>query len=362
MVGSGSGNMMGLIDSKDFSDVVRKLRRFFEEKGWYEVHTQNRLSILAACEDPKTITVYNYNGQVWPLPQTGQMWLEHELLNNPDYPGVFCLSTSYRNEPNPVQGRHEKIFPMFEFEMKGSMQDLIELEIELLHYLGFGDKSSFYHADYRELATEYDVDELEHEHEEQMCSENGPVVFLEDFPNTTSPFWNMQQAEDKLSAKKVDVILHGQETIGSAERSTDRNEMRKQFYEISDGAYSNILFANFTKERVEKELEEFLQFNFFQRCGGGIGITRLIRAMRLSNLLGNPLPCDIVNDSDVVSLSSDEEIELKTKRRKKSRCWGLPVSPIDNKKRTITNIVSSGVSIAGGKALEVMVEGAAKAL
>ncbi len=103
MVGSGSGNMMGLIDSKDFSDVVRKLRRFFEEKGWYEVHTQNRLSILAACEDPKTIAVYNYNGQVWPLPQTGQMWLEHELLNNPDYPGVFCLSTSYRNEPNPVQ-------------------------------------------------------------------------------------------------------------------------------------------------------------------------------------------------------------------------------------------------------------------
>ena len=288
MVGSGNGNMMGLIDSKDFSDVVRKLRRFFEEKGWYEVHTQNRLSILAACEDPKTITVYNYNGQVWPLPQTGQMWLEHELLNNPDYPGVFCLSTSYRNEPNPVQGRHEKIFPMFEFEMKGSMQDLIELEIELLHYLGFGDKSSFYHADYRELASEYNVDELEHEHEEQMCSENGPVVFLEDFPNTTSPFWNMQQAEDKLSAKKVDVILHGQETIGSAERSTDRNEMRKQFYEISDGSYSNILFANFTKERVEKELEEFLQFNFFKSCGGGIGITRLIRAMRLSNLLGNP--------------------------------------------------------------------------
>ncbi len=38
--------------------------------------TQSRLSILAACEDPTTISTYNYAGEVWPLPQTGQMWLE----------------------------------------------------------------------------------------------------------------------------------------------------------------------------------------------------------------------------------------------------------------------------------------------
>ena len=60
---------------------------------------------------------------------------------------------------------------------------------------------------------------------------------------------------------------------------------RKQFYSISDGSYSNILFSHFTKERVEKELDEFLNFKFFDRCGGGIGITRLIRAMKLSNLI-----------------------------------------------------------------------------
>ena len=66
------------------------------------------------------------------------MWLEHELLINPNYPGVFCISTSYRNEPNPIPGRHEKIFPMFEFESKGNMNDLIRLESELLAYLGLG--------------------------------------------------------------------------------------------------------------------------------------------------------------------------------------------------------------------------------
>ena len=47
--------------------------------------------------------------------------------------------------------------------------------------------------------------------------------------------------------------------------------MRKQFYNISDGNYANILFSNFTKERVEAELDEFLKFNFIERCGGGIG-------------------------------------------------------------------------------------------
>ncbi len=33
--------------------------------------------------------------------------------------------------------------------------------------------------------------------------------------------------------------------------------MRKQFYTISDCDYANILFSNFTKERVENELNDF---------------------------------------------------------------------------------------------------------
>ena len=61
--------------------------------------------------------------------------------------------------------------------------------------------------------------------------------------------------------------------------------MRNQFYSISDGNYANILFANFTKDRVQKELEDFLSFNFFERSGGGIGLTRMISAMKKSNLI-----------------------------------------------------------------------------
>jgi aspartyl/asparaginyl-tRNA synthetase len=270
----------------DFHTVVQRLRQFFEGRGFTEVHTQSRLSILAACEDPTTIATFNYGGQVWPLPQTGQMQLEYELLKNPDSPGFFCLSTSFRNEPTPVEGRHDKIFPMFEFEVRGGMDVLLELEKDLLVHLGFGEKEKFPEGDYKDICVKYETDELEHEHEEQLRKDHGPVYFLKMFPNTTSPFWNMKQSKEVNGcANKIDVILHGMETIGSAERSTNVDEMREQFYNISDGQYAKILFGNFTRERVEGELNEFLGFNFFDRSGGGIGMTRLIRAMKLSNLL-----------------------------------------------------------------------------
>ena len=51
------------------------------------------------------------------------------------------------------------------------------------------------------------------------------------------------------------------------------------FHTISDGMYANLLFKLFGKERVEKELDEFLSYDFFPRFGGGIGITRMISAL-----------------------------------------------------------------------------------
>jgi hypothetical protein len=86
-------------------------------------------------------------------------------------------------------------------------------------------------------------------------------------------------------ACKVDVIVCGVETIGSAERSCDPEEMKRLFNTISDGEYANLLYSLFTKERVDAELEEFLQHQFFIRSGAGVGITRLIKAMKQLNLI-----------------------------------------------------------------------------
>lgn len=276
-------NYKGVTDSRAYNAVVQKLREFFISKKFIEVSTQDRLSILAACEDPTTVATFSYNGEVWPLPQTGQMWLEYELLSQPDIQGVFCISTSYRAEKNPVPGRHKIIFPMFEFESWGTVYELVELEKELLEYLGFGTKDTFTHKTYNEWVRHYHVDELTFQEEHQMEKDFGKAVFIENFPISTSPFWNMKKSGEY--AHKVDVILAGNETIGSAERSNNVADMREQFETISEGEYAQKLYELFGKERVQKELEEFFTLDFKPRFGGGIGITRIIDAMKKYNLV-----------------------------------------------------------------------------
>ena len=274
--------MTQLISPQKFTNTIGLLRSFFLDKGFLEVHTQNRLSILAACEDPFNVATYNYAGQVWPLPQTGQMWLEHELLSSPDSKGFFCVSTSYRQEPNAIPGRHDIIFPMFEFEMPGNVDNLKAMEYELCEYLGFGNITEKTYAEWQQHFGLSADTEMEAQHELAMEKEFGQTL-ITNFPELTSPFWNMARNDDGETAKKMDVILGGMETIGSAERSCDVDMMRDTFHSIVDGEYAELLFKLFGKERVEAELEKFLEFDFFQRVGGGIGVTRMIPALEKIN-------------------------------------------------------------------------------
>ena len=264
-------------NTKTYHELVQKMREFFLDKGFIEVPTQSRLSILAACENPHSIATFNFDGEEWPMIQTGQMVLEEVLLQNPEWNGVFCITTSYRDEKAPIEGRHSKVFPMFEVESKGTMKDMVKLESELLNYLGFNKPVE---VNYDKLCEEYETEILESEHETKMWNEIGNVISLQHFPKRTNPFWNMKKNENE-TFNKVDVILYGQETIGSAERSCNVEEMREMFYTIENGAYSGKLFELFGKERVEKELEDFLSLEFFPRFGWGCGLTRLGRAYEL---------------------------------------------------------------------------------
>ena len=159
---------------------------------------------------------------------------------------------------------------MFEFEMKGGVDELKQMEIELCEHLGLPDLEI---ETYDDWTNKFNAKELDHEHERSIGS-----GMITDFPEFTSPFWNMARNEDDTS-KKIDVILGGMETIGSAERSTDKEQMRETFHTISDGQYAELLYKLFGKERVEKELEEFLEFDFFPRSGGGLGMQRLMSAL-----------------------------------------------------------------------------------
>lgn len=272
-----------VVSPREFSFVVNKLRTFFLEQGFLEVHTQNRISIMAACENPHSIASYTFANQLLPLPQTGQMWLEYELLRAPEEKGFFCVSTSYRDEVDPIPGRHDRIFPMFEFELKGGIDVLEQLEKDLVAYLGFKTPAV---GNYEDVCKQYGISIIEAVDELNIQKDSGDVFFLRFFPERTNPFWNMKRNElNKELSNKIDVLLHGIETIGSAERSCNADEQRAAFYTIEDGKYAKKIFELFGQDKVEEELNDFLAQDFFPRSGGGIGITRMIRAMKLEGLM-----------------------------------------------------------------------------
>ncbi len=273
---------------KNFHETSQKLRSFFLERGFLEVDVQSRRSILAACEDPATIATYIFQGIKWPQPQTGQMWLEHDLLKNPKLPGLFCHTTSYRDEPNPIAERHINMFPLFEFETHGNMTTLQTLLEDLCEYLDLGKREEFRDGDYQAIANHYETEEIRAKQEMLIWNDFSPVFLLKNFPFYTHPFFNMKK--EGGHAKKIDAILYGMEVMGTAERSCNVDEMYEFFHTISHGMFAKLLFNHFGKERVTKELDEFLSHDFFTRCGGGIGMTRLMRAIQLSKQERGELP------------------------------------------------------------------------
>lgn len=275
-------HVKGYINPLKFHAVAKKLRSFCYGRGFIETHPQCRRHIMPACEDPTTVTSYRIGKQKFPLPQTGQMGLEDDILENPSLGGVFCMTTSYRNEPNP-KPRHDLTFPMFEFETKGNFDGLVNFCSDLLRFLGY--TCAFHEVEYDDVCKQYGVKDLDHEHEELLSKELGPVVFLKNFPIRTDPFWNMSLNESGSHAKKLDVILSGVETIGSAERSCNVDLMRYQFKTISNGQYAQLLHREYGVDRVTEELERYLQHKMIPRFGGGIGVTRLIKALEKEGLL-----------------------------------------------------------------------------
>ena len=273
--------MINPIKAGNFHYMVSKLREFFNQRYFFEAHTQSNLSVLSACENPDSVVSYVYCGKVWPQPQTGQMELEKILLNDKNLFGVYTISTSFRDEANDINydpNRHDLIFPMFEFEFRGDIGDLMILERDLVGHLGFDSPCHSISYSSALVYLNCNPDSEIKANEEALLGEYfGNAVQLTHFPEYTNPFWNMKR-EGNIS-KKINVLLYGLETIGSSERSCDPDKMRGTFYSIKEGAYANNLFHKFTKEAVVKELEEFLSLDFFPRSGGGIGLTRLNKAL-----------------------------------------------------------------------------------
>jgi len=271
-------------NAKHYGLIVQKLREFFLEKDFVEVPAQSQVRILSVCDDPETVVAAEFDRNNWPLPQTGQVSLEDHFLRYPEEEGVFCLTTSYRDEPNPIDGWHDKIFPIFEFETHGNMEDLIELEFELVDYLGFDAEPKT--IDYEDLCKMYDTNLIGPEHEKEIPYTFSNVAAIKNFPARSNPYFNVRRKQEEPNIyKKADLILHGKETIGSAERAVDIEQMREDFSKFKDGQYRKFLVEEFGKMRVMEEIENYLSQDFIERCSGSIGITRLQQGLIREGIL-----------------------------------------------------------------------------
>ena len=269
--------------AEEYDNVLSRLRMFFRSgKEYIEVDGQKDLSILSACENPDSLVKFNFAGSEYSQPQTNQMRLEHYLLNNPHWNGCYSITTSYRDEKEEdmIEGRHLRAFTMFEVESHGNYDTLLEILTSLLEFLGF-DKPK--HLDYQKMADLFKKPTIEAEHE-MAINKVDKVAFLKDFNKASNPFFNMKQ--NGIIYKKCDVLLDPVgETIGCAERSCDVEQMRYNFLNQSDGQYALTLFKKFGKDRVMDELEEYLSNTFIPRWGFGLGMMRLISAMKHQKLL-----------------------------------------------------------------------------
>ena len=269
--------------------LMGKFREFFVSRGYYEVWLQHWLDRLCACEDPETVgLIRGFAGEDYALPQTCQMRQEQVLLGMKEPHGIFHLTYSYRDEKE-ISDRHKRTFPLLEFEApadRNGYTELIDTCKSLLQHLGF---TQFYTITYADACKRYRVTLITKKEEKLLEKDFGQVVFLTHFP-VEETFFNMRRdPKDPNHAFKLDVIVGGQEAIGSAERAVLVEAMRKEFYASNGGRYHKRLFELFGRQEVETELERYLAHKFFPRYGGGIGLIRLIQAMEKYGLLPEPV-------------------------------------------------------------------------
>ena len=286
--------MTRFVNPNDFKKCIYKMRNFFKSKGFIDLTpTHCTKNIISCYQDHKHKTI-------WPLSKC-----EHTLLLNPDKEGYFGI-TNYNSKTCS--------YMMFEFEGKGNINNLINIEKELMEYIGFEkniidnrnfttnisnvydlhtknqmlskaltvEYKDYHNGDYNKIIKALNVKNIGKKEEKLIQKKYGDIFLLKNIPRYESQFWNTN-FENNI-AKHVDVIVHGQKTIYSCERSCDIEQMYETFNTILNGQYADTLH-NMYGDDIENELHNYFSNIFFNRYGGNIDIIGMTRGMTISNLL-----------------------------------------------------------------------------
>lgn len=259
---------------KKYNTVIHLLRQFLDKMNFIELFTQNKLSILTVCDDPKSMCTFNYGGYVWPLPQSSIIWLEYELLTNQDLVGIYTLCTTYKNDSNYTRKQSENIFeadvvtPKFEFVTFGDYSDINTMVVNLLQELGFLDKYTF--VNYNKIAKRRGSTDLS----VQDIVPTKVVTFVDYIPEQK---WGM-----KYTSK---VYILQTEVMTFSEHLKDSNELLETFLTLDNGHLAEYLYAQFSKERVDDELFKFINTRGRSVISCSIDVLNLMNVMYDLNMM-----------------------------------------------------------------------------
>lgn len=269
---------------RNYDYVVSKLVEFAKCKGLLALDTSNP-STLAVSND--RVAACDIGEYTFPVPQTTAMHLERAILDDGFYdstPGYFSIMTSVRNEQDPVFGRDDRSFQLFEFVARGEEQDWKQWNLDLLLHLGFHDPFTLTYEQARKRFDSSDIGAAE----EWDLGRDEPLIFLDYSPLSVEPHWFTRRMPNSDVVYDEAVLAEGLRAMSTSLRSCDPDDMRERFHTTQNGKLAKSLFCHFGKERVIQELNEYLCKDLFSRFGGGISIWRLMYGMALNDLLPEP--------------------------------------------------------------------------
>ena len=272
------------IEPRDYSYVIQSLREFFLKKGYCEMYSGNCPSFMTISGNVQNTTSFLLQGSIFPLPQTYQLILETEIMKDDTLPGIFCIFSSYRDEETLIEGRHERIFPTLEFSTRGTLEDLIRIYRELLAHLSFENPDQIPQHSYDVMCIKL-KDKVIGPSQEARIAEIHPEYIVTHYSEDTFPMWDICRDKVSSTVKNAILLLDGQKVISGAEKSCSSKDMQQAFIYHRKGKYITDLHRLYGSQRVNDELEMYLQNPFVPRISASIGISRLIRSMSFRELI-----------------------------------------------------------------------------
>ena len=240
------------VSNKQYHYVANCIRLYLIENGLIECCLQSKFPLLSSCGDCQN-----------------QLYLEHELLQNPDVTGYFCVTNV--NIENP----HSMPMPTAEFVIKGDIHVLESFIHHLLIYLSYHNISKYTIKDYNYITTKLnmDVNYLSSTVKQKIYNKFGAVFLLKNYPTNTSAHWTTKKTNVNDTYDKLVTILSGTEAIISYEMSSDKTDMCNQFH------------ANCESADVNAELDQYLSQSFITRSYGKIFTLEIIESMIKERLI-----------------------------------------------------------------------------